>query len=165
MSALTKWCGIPAKIEKEVRGVRDFDRSGGEEGLTIRENVHHIVESNLIASNMIITALATNGGYYDWTWIWPDKSWMSRMGYDKADVKPALAMLHALADHVRNLIATSPDALKRKVELSDAPDAPRYSITIEKIFEREVEHAGEHLEQIRAIRKSSGRVARPRARS
>jgi hypothetical protein len=126
---------------------------------------HHIVESNLVASNMIVAALATNGGYFDWTWIWPNKSWMARLGYDKADVKPAIAMLHAIGDHLETLLARRPEALTRSVQLADSADGPRYTITIEKILAREVEHAAEHLEQIRAIRKSSGKGARPRARS
>ena len=152
MSAIDDWRAIPVRLEKEIRGLRNLDRAGASEGLSIRENVHHIVEANLIASNMILAALATDGGYFDWTWIWPDKSWMARVGYDKAGVKPALALLHALGDHVKGLLAGRPDTLTRKVRLADSPRGKRYLITIQKILEREVEHAREHLEQIRTIR-------------
>ena len=152
MSAIDDWRAIPARIEKEIRGVRNLDRAGASEGLSIRENVHHIVEANLIASNMILAALATDGGYFDWTWIWPDKSWMARVGYDKADIRPALAVLHALGDHVQSLLARRPEALTRKVRLADSPRGKRYAVSIEGILEREIEHAADHLEQIRAIR-------------
>lgn len=73
---LAAWVEIPGRIRKSLRDLNESDLRlrGGSEGWSIRETVHHLVEANLVASNMIIAAIATNGCDYDWTWINPDKS-------------------------------------------------------------------------------------------
>jgi hypothetical protein len=158
-AALADWNRIPGKIRQAIRGLNqgDLRLRGGSEGWSIGETVHHLVEANLIASNMIIAALATDGGNFDWTWVNPDKSWMRRVGYDKAGVDPALATLRALCRHISALLAAHPSALTRTVKLNDSPDAPRYVMTVEMILLREVEHANDHLGDIRHVRKQHSR--------
>lgn len=148
---LTGWLKIPGRLRNSLRGLDENDLSfrGGSEGWSIRETVHHLVEANLVASNMIIAALATDGGDYDWTWVNPDKSWMRRVGYDKANVDLALKMLQALCRHISALVAAQPDALARSVKLNDFPGAIRYFMTVEKILRQEIEHVNEHLGDIR----------------
>jgi len=151
---LAAWSKIPSRIRNSIRGLneRDLRLRGGSEGWSIRETVHHLVEANLVASNMIIAALATNGCDYDWTWVNPDKSWMRRVGYDTADVGPAIETLRALCRHISGLVAAQPGALARTVKLNDVPGATRYVMTVEKILSQEVEHANEHLGDIRDAR-------------
>ena len=156
---LTAWKQIPREIRNSISGLSEseLDLKGGSDGWTIRENAHHLVEANLVAANMIVVALATDGGYFDWTWLNPNTSWMRRLGYDSAGVEPAIKMLRSLTDHVSALIANRPEALSRTVQLSDTPDGPRYALTVEGILRQEVEHAGEHLKEIQAIRKRHSR--------
>ena len=106
---------------------------------------------------MIVAALATDGGYSDWTWVNPNKSWMRRVGYDTAGVEPAIKMLRALSDHISALIANKAQAFSRSVQLSDTQDGPRYLITVDGILRQEVEHVDEHLKVIQAIRKRHSR--------
>src|SRR4030065_189516 len=89
---LTAWNKIPSRIRKSVRGLNESDLRlrAGSEGWSIRETVHHLGEANLVASTMIIAALATNGCNYDWTWVNPSKSWMRRIGYNTANVRSGL---------------------------------------------------------------------------
>jgi hypothetical protein len=157
--ALTAWERIPRKIRNSISDLSEseLDFKGGSDGWTIRENVHHLVEANLVAANMIVAALATDGGYFDWTWLNPEKSWMRRVGYDSAGVEPAIKMVRALTDHVLALIANRPKALSRTVQLSDTPDGPRYELTVEGILRQEVEHADQHLKVIQAIRERHAR--------
>ncbi|HXG59716.1 MAG TPA: DinB family protein, partial [Thermoanaerobaculia bacterium] len=138
-----------ATIRAAIRGMsaRDLDRRGGE--FSPRETVHHLVEANLVAANMIIAALATNGGNYDWTWVWPSREWMKRVGYDRVDAGAAIAALRGVIGYVAELVASQPDGLSRTVKLNDAPRAPRYSVTVEEILRREVDHVTEHLASIR----------------
>ena len=58
--ALQAWLMIPAEIEKALQGLpeEDLDLRGGPDGWSIRETVHHLVEANLVASNIVIAALA-----------------------------------------------------------------------------------------------------------
>lgn len=155
---LQAWSQVPRTIENAIRGLKEKDLNlrGGTEGWSIRENVHHLVESNLITSNMVIAALAMNGYKFDWTWVNPSATWMRRLGYNTAPVKPALLTLHALGRHLSVLVA-KPGALTRKVRLNDKPGGKRYVMTVEKLLEMEVKHAGDHLRDVRETRKRYSR--------
>ena len=143
-------------MRRSIRGLneKELDVRGGSEGWSIREYIHHLVEANLIASNMIICAIAADGYDYDWTWVWPDKTWVKRMGYDKADVAPSIAFLTSLCRHISGLVAAKPRFLKNKVNVNDTPGAKRYALTVEKIFLQEIDHANTHLNDIALIRNS-----------
>ncbi|MGH2567728.1 MAG: DinB family protein [Bacteroidota bacterium] len=156
---LVAWNQIPRKIGNAIRGLRENDLNlrGGSEGWSIRETVHHLVEANLVASNMVIAALATNGCNYDWTWVNPSTAWMRRVGYDTAPVEPAIETLRALCRHISVLIAAKPGAFTRKVKLNDTPGARRYVMTVEKILWQEVNHADEHLHDVSETRKLHSR--------
>jgi hypothetical protein len=156
---LAAWNKVPARIQSSIRGLTesDLELRGGSEGWSIRETVHHLVEANLVASNMILAALATDGGNFDWTWVNPSKSWMRRVGYDRADVVPAIQALRAVGRHIAALVAGQRDALTRTVKLNDAPGAKRYVVTVEKILRQEVEHATMHLGDIRETRRAHSR--------
>jgi hypothetical protein len=156
---LAEWKRVSSRIRNSIRGLTESDLSltAGSEEWSIRETVHHLVEANLVAANMIIAALATNGCEYDWTWVNPDKSWMRRVGYDTADVVLALKTLHALCRHISGLVAAQPGALARTVKLNDAPGSTRYTMTIEKILWQEVSHAQEHLSDIKNTRRMHSR--------
>jgi len=153
--ALAAWNEIPRTIENAIRGLKenDLDLRGGPEGWSIRETVHHLAEANLVAANIIIAALATNGCNYDWTWVNPTKEWMGRVGYDAAPVEPAIEALRAVCRHIFGLVAARPGALKCKVKLNDSPGAKWYVMTVEKILRQEVTHAEEHLCEVRETRK------------
>lgn len=157
VEALREWTRIPADLRKSIRGLSetDLDRRGGSEGWSIREYVHHLVEANMVASTMIIAALANNGGEFDWTWVNPSESWMKRVGYDKADVRPAVRVLATMCDYIGGIVATQPEMLERYVRLNDSPGATRYNATVEKILKNEREHANQHLADIRTTRATS----------
>lgn len=152
---LAAWNRVPRTIDNAIRGLKekDLDQRGGSEGWSIRETVHHLAEANLVASNIVIAALAMNGYNYDWTWVNPSKAWMRRVGYGTAPVEPAIETLQALCRHISGLVAAKPGALTRRVKLNDAPGATRYVMTVEKILWQEVTHAAEHLQDVREIRK------------
>ena len=89
---LSEWLRLPERIEALAHGLSDaeLDRPCPDSGLTVREVVHHLVEANLVASNILIAALATNGGTFDWSWVQPGGDWAKRMGYGKLPIGPAL---------------------------------------------------------------------------
>jgi len=74
VSALRAWTSIPREIRRGVAGLstRDLTVRGGSEGWSIREYVHHLVEANLVASNIVLAALGKPGCTYDWSWVTPD---------------------------------------------------------------------------------------------
>jgi hypothetical protein len=157
--ALRAWLAIPESIERAIDGLRedDLDLRGGADGWSIRETVHHLVEANLVASNIMIAALARSGCTYDWSWVNPDAAWMRRVGYDSAPIRPALATLHALCEHIAGLIRAADHGDQREVQLLDAPGAKLYTKAVKDLLTQEVEHADEHLGVLAQTRAAHGR--------
>ena len=153
-SALQSWLTVPDIVERSITGLSEsqLDQRGGDHGTSIRENVHHILESNLIAVTIMLAALARDNVTYDWSWVYPNAAWMQRMNYSTAPVAPALATLRALCSYYAVLIENIPDALSREVQLLDAPGAALYSKTVEGILEQEYKHAEGHLSEIAEAR-------------
>ncbi len=156
---LRAWSRIPGNIEKALERLpdEDLDLRGGPDGWSIRETVHHLVEANLVASNIMIAGLAKSGCVYDWSWVTPDASWMQRVGYNTAPVRPALEALQALCEHMAGLIRATSDGFLRQVQLLDAPGAKLYTKTVEDLLAQETEHAEEHLRAVSQIRAAHGR--------
>ncbi len=157
-SALQSWLNLPDLIEKSIEGLSepDLDLRGGHHGASIRETTHHLVEANLIASTIILAALAPGKlTTYDWSWVWPNVEWMQRMGYSKTPVAPALKTLRALSEYYAFLIAGIPDGLTREVQLLDSPGAQLYSKTVEAILDQECKHVQEHLRDVSEIREAN----------
>ncbi len=150
------WLRVPRLVESATRGLRsgDLDRRGGAQKWSIRENVHHLVEANLVAATIVLAAMGSARSIYDWSWLLPDPAWMRRSGYRRLDPAPALRALKAVGRHVAALLAGTPGSLKRKVRLRDAPGARLRTVTVEQILGDEVEHAKHHLRDVRAIRKA-----------
>jgi hypothetical protein len=149
------WASIPRRIRRAISGLsrRDLDRRGGSEGWSIREYVHHLVEANLVASNIVLAALGRPGCRYDWSWVLPDARWMKRLGYDRAPVGPALALLEALCAHVAGVVRTAPGALRKHVRLLDAPGARLRRRTVARLLADECDHAAHHLRDVADTRR------------
>lgn len=110
-----------------------------------RETVHHLLEANLVASNMIIAALGTDEYEFDWAWLVPDDEWRARLGYDHVDERPALELLRALTRYLAALLSRDPKLMQRRIRLRDSGSSEPYAISVEDILKREIEHAREHL--------------------
>jgi len=163
---IARWMGIPAQLRRALRGVpeKQLSKRAGGEGMTLRETVHHLVEANLVASNIIIAALAKSGSTYDWTWVNPGGSWMRRLGYNRAPIGPAIATLSALCRHIAAILSVRPGRLRCTVRLFDAPGSPKYTKTVGQILLDEVSHAREHLQAFRD-RPRRGRMLQSRRTS
>ena len=158
-SALSAWLATSESIRAAIEGLReeDLDLRGGNEGWSVRETVHHLVEANLIASNIMIAALAGSSTPYDWSWVNPSTAWMERLAYRTVPVDPALTMLRALCDHMAVLIQAVPDGFERHVRLLDSPGAKLYSRTVRDLVTEQVEHVNGHIATIKQIRTACGR--------
>jgi hypothetical protein len=168
-NALAAWASIPRDIRKAIAGLsgRDLKARGGSEGWSIREYAHHLIEANLVASNIILAALGRPGCTYDWSWVIPDRQWMKRLGYDRAPLEPAIRLLEALVAHVSGIARRAPGSMKRHVKLLDSPGARLRRRTVKQVLEDECEHALHHLRDIADTRNAGssskrgvGRVTR-----
>lgn len=127
---LDEWAALPDAIERAT---------------TARATVHHLLEANLVASNMIIAALGTDEYEFDWAWLVPDDQWRARLGYDEVDEQPALELFRALTKYVSALLTRDPALMQRRIRLRDSTSSEPYAISIEDILSRELDHAREHL--------------------
>ncbi len=151
---LRDWASVPRMIRRAVAGIpaRELARRGGAEGWTVRETVHHLVEANLVMSNILLSAMARPGRRYDWSWVVPDRRWMRQMGYERAPVGPALDLLEALVAHICSLLGSSPGSLDRSVRLFAGPGRKLERRTIRQLLEEQCEHARDHLRDIAAAK-------------
>jgi hypothetical protein len=147
---LSEWLQVSRSIEIALEGLTqdDLNFRGGSNGWSIRENVHHVVESNLVACTIVIAAMAKGGITYDCSWMNPDRALMGRMGYTHAAVAPAIDALSGLSRYVAALLSAAPDALRHEVTLLGAPGTDPYRMTIEQMIRLEVEHARHHLQEV-----------------
>lgn len=163
---LARWRAVPGQLRRVVRGLPNarLDARVGPDRMSIRETVHHLVEANLVTSNIVIAALANSGTTYDWTWVNPGGSWMSRLGYSRAPIGPAISTLESLTRHFAGIFSVLHDGLQRTVELFDSPGAPHYTKTVRQLILDEVNHAREHLNALpqgrvrRSVRRGGGRT-------
>jgi hypothetical protein len=147
---LSEWLQVSRSIEIALEGLTEDNLTlrGGPNGWSVRETVHHMVESNLVAGTAVIAAVGTSGCTYDCSWLNPDRAWMERMGYTHAAVAPAIDALSALCRYVAALLSAAPDALRREVKLLGAPGTEPYLMTVEQMIRLEVEHVRHHLQEI-----------------
>src|SRR3954447_14367704 len=147
---LSEWLQVSRSLEIALEGLTQdaLDLRGGPDGWSIRETVHHLVESNLAACTIVIAAVGTGGCTYDCSWFNPDRAWMERMGYSRGAVAPAIEVLSALCRYVAALLSTAPDGLRREVKLLGAPGTEPYQMTVEQMISLEVEHGRHHLQAV-----------------
>jgi hypothetical protein len=147
---LSEWLQVSRSIEIALEGLTEDDLNfrDGSNGWSIRENVHHVVESNLVACTIVIAAVGKGGITYDCSWMNPDRALMERMGYTHVAVAPAIDALSGLCRYVAALLSAAPDALRHEVKLLGAPGTEPDLMTVEQMIRLEVEHARHHLEEV-----------------
>src|SRR5262245_66596996 len=96
---LSEWLQVSRSIEIALEGLTEDDLNcrGGSNGWSIRENVHHVVESNLVACTIAIAAVGTSGCTYDCWWLNPDREWMERLWSRRGAVARAFERLWGIA--------------------------------------------------------------------
>lgn len=143
------WLEVPRAPQIALQGVTeaDLDFRAGQNGWSIRETVHHLVESNLVACTIAIAAVGSGGCTYDCSWLNPDRAWMERMGYRGA-VTPAIEVLSAVCRYGISLLSAAPDGLRRDIKLLGAAGTEPYLMTVEEMILQEVEHARQHLQEL-----------------
>lgn len=149
---LADWRRVPDEIEELIRGIPDDDLRSrpGSEGMTLKELVHHLTEANIVAASIIIAALGASGCTFDWSWLWPNRDWTDRLGYNDVPVDTAIPVLRALIEHLSDILSRDEAMLAREVMLLDSPGADTYRKTVAELIQMEVGHAVQHLGDARA---------------
>jgi hypothetical protein len=148
---LDEWRAVPVRVTAMIGEHSDerLNELPGSDGLTRLELVHHLTEANVIAAGMIIAALGSSGSTFDWSWLWPNKQWVERMGYARVPAHSSAHLLSALISHVSHVIAAAgDDGAQRRVTLFDTPGGETYSKTVAELVRQEIDHADEHLNDV-----------------
>ncbi|HVS09021.1 MAG TPA: DinB family protein [Planctomycetota bacterium] len=155
-SALEAWTSIVGLVQGLAEGLseEELDRGRGKSGMTIRETVHHVAEANVVAASIVIAALGSPGCVYDWSWMMPFGKWMERLRYDRKPIAPALRLIEALNAYVAAQLEPLEDGLERTVRLRDEPGAEPHAVSVAEVLLQEAEHAREHLEEARSLRRT-----------
>ena len=150
LQPLSEWLQASRSLAIALEGLTEDDLNlrGGSNGWSIRENVHHVVESNLVACTIVIAAMGKGGITYDCSWMNPDRAWMERIGYTHAAVAPAIDAMAGVCRHVAAILSAAPDALRHEVKLLGPPGTEPYLMTVEQMIRLEVEHARHHLQEV-----------------
>lgn len=141
------------ELEKTLQGLSaDYlDRSRSADEWTIRQIVHHLVESESIFLMAIKTALAQSGSTfirspYDQT------QWVEALQYKERSIEPSLAFVKASRHHIAQLLEAIPDHRERYIIMKFASDSEGYKTTVGNLLNILVKHLAEHCEEIRETR-------------
>lgn len=164
---LAFWEGLPVTDEQ----VLSLYRSGPErlaralEGLgedaleerrapgkwSLRQIVHHVVDSDLSTFHVIRMALALPGCRIEST-VWEPDDWMRGLACDRRPIGPAVALFGAARAWVLEAVESLPDALDRSVSWPSG-----YTAQVRDLLRQVGGHAIHHIMQAEEIRERLAR--------
>jgi catechol 2,3-dioxygenase-like lactoylglutathione lyase family enzyme len=132
---------IQGLSEEELRWRQEPD------SWSVREVVHHIVDSEITVLHALRVALASPGGEYHAN-PYDQALFARRLHYQERDIEPALRMFEAMRDLMTGMIEVEPDAWECSVRTRGG------ETTVETYMLMLATHALEHIEQIRQVREA-----------
>jgi hypothetical protein len=155
---LKRYRSIPARLDAAIAGLL---RSGvdiaAEDGKwTIRQLVHHIVDSDALTMTIITAAVGNSTCTYDQRWYDARNAVVKTLRYAERAVAPAVALYHANHHYVEEMLKRIPDAWERFVILRSEREPVGRKTTVEYLIRAQTWHALHHIEQIRATRDAHG---------
>jgi len=155
---LRAYTTAPADLEASLSGLTeaDFDLARDENKWSSREIVHHIVDSDVIVTAIIMAGLGSSGCTYDQTWYSTDNSWVEALACARRSLDPALVLFRENHRSVKELIDLLPDGWERYVIFRWERDPNGSKITVGQLVHSRAHHAQHHIEQIQATRQAHG---------
>ncbi len=137
----------PDALDAALTGLSndDLDWKPSPNEWSIREIVHHIVDSDATALFRVKMALAEPGRVMLGNPYNPD-TWAASLDYAGRDIAPGLALLRATRAHVLQLLDHLPDAMQRTVQNPQGD-----STSVEVFLSMLASHLMIHIEQIKAV--------------
>lgn len=126
----------------------DLERAPGK--WSIRQIVHHLVDSDLATFQVIRMALALPGRQIT-SDLWNPDDWMVGLDCARRPVRPAMALFEAARAWVLEVTAHLPDALDRSVSWPS-----RYTAQVRDLLRQVGGHGLHHIIQIEETRRKHG---------
>lgn len=155
---LAGYLAAPGRLEAALAGLSetDLDLAREEGAWTIRQIVHHIVDSDDLAKTMITVAVGNSGCRYDQKWYDTRNTFAETLAYARRAVEPSVALFRANHRHLEELLSRIPDARERYVVLEWEKEPEGRKVTVDYLLKGQTWHVLHHLEQVQATRDAHG---------
>jgi len=135
-------------------GNRQFDLRLNADSWSIRQIVHHNIDSDFLVQNIILAALGNSGCQYDQSWYPTDNSWVETLVYAKRPLEPSLELFKISHTGILSLIEFIPDALERNAQVRIENKPEWQNVIVRNLLLSRLYHTDHHLRQIEEIRQT-----------
>jgi hypothetical protein len=151
---LQKYLQLPDCLEGAIAGLRDADLDLCNDGWTIRQIVHHLVEGENIWQLNLRVIVGTDGILFPFTWYFAlsQDEWAKRWAFDKRPLEPALILFRASTRNLVELLRNIPDTWGHFGRVTWRGQQEESCMTVREIVEMNLRHMDQHVEEIQAIR-------------
>ena len=118
---------------------------------SVRQIVHHVVDSDAVVKTMILAAIGNSGCTYDQSWYPTDNAWAATMVYERRDVSSAVSLFQANVIHLENLLKKLPEAWDRFVIFKWPKNPEGIQLSVDYLINSRIEHTEHHIKRIREI--------------
>ena len=141
---------LPDEVEEAIRGLDEsaIDRSRAEGSWTIREIVHHIVDSASMATNAIRVAIATPGSRYDQSWYDMTNRWAETLHYRLRSIAPSLHLFRANCEYLIEMLQRADAPWEKEVVVCTERNPEGKSVGVRYMVRGMAWHVRHHCEQI-----------------
>jgi len=150
---LALYLRAPEELETVVASAGDaqlLDRAPGGGGWSVRQAVHHVVDTDQVGTILIKAALATPEGVVVQNWYTDNAEWGATFRHNERPLAASLALFRASRAQLAEILEAVPDPWPLTIRVADAPGAEPRARTMEDLFDVQVRHALAHVEEIRA---------------
>jgi hypothetical protein len=129
----------------------DLDRVVEGEGWTIREIVHHMVDTDVRQTTHTKIALANSGSTMEFGWHPGNRIMSEKLGYAGRSIQPALTLFRANREHFVQMLDSISPAWDRYLLVKANHEAAAEKVTVAEWVEGMARHVQEHIREIEAI--------------
>ena len=145
----------PRLLQKAIRGLADgdLDRSNRNQGWTIRQYIHHVVDGDDLWKSFIKQAIGNSKEPFELKWYWqaPNQEyWSSVWEYTNRPIAPSLALFRANRAHIVQILRQVPGSLGKKLTVC-WPNEPEETVSVQDVVEMQIRHVEGHIADIQAI--------------
>ena len=146
------------KLEALLAGLpkNGIDESLGPEEWTIRQIVHHIVETEEAFGLCLKVAIGAPRSNFNCGWYPGNDEWVANMDYSNRDVEDTLAFFKAFRCHIAAFLSHFRGQWDNKVTLSSFLGQQDQDLSVGAISGSLVGHLAEHMNTIQQIKELKG---------
>lgn len=142
------------ELDEALAGLSEAEMSLtlDENSWSIRQNVHHIADTDILFGQHMRVALSSPGTLMGQRVPIGNERYATAAEYRDRPVTSSVALFRAFHEHILDIVKYIPDAGERYIEYNDG-----HKHTCNQLVHLFVQHAGEHIDEIWAIRRKHGR--------